>query len=223
MFNSDEDSSIINGLIPLPQENEALDSLYYLFSNYQETIIDEDAKETILIKPNDKPLEQLYEEITATNSSEILGSRIDNLKEIFEQFSILKTQFITYDFINKPLNECSLSDISLITECYKESNFFANNKNIPELLALINRAVYLIDGYYPRDIQMISLINFLSSSEHGLLLQIRTGEGKSLTSAMLAVSQVLIGHSHVDIITSSPILAQREAESKKSFFRYFWY
>ena len=54
----------------------------------------------------------------------------------------------------------------------------------------------------------------------GTLSQISTGEGKSLIVAMLAVVQGL-GGKKVDIMTSSEILAKRDASEKESFYKLF--
>ena len=45
----------------------------------------------------------------------------------------------------------------------------------------------------------------------GRLLEILTGEGKSCVIAMVAATYALLGRT-VDIVTSSPVLSQRDAE-----------
>lgn len=50
-----------------------------------------------------------------------------------------------------------------------------------------------------------------------MLLQILTGEGKSITIACLAAMLAMRGHK-VDIITTNKILARRDAEEYKYFF-----
>ena len=50
-----------------------------------------------------------------------------------------------------------------------------------------------------------------------ILLQILTGEGKSITIACLAAMLVMRGHK-VDIVTTNKILAKRDAEEKQVFF-----
>ena len=82
---------------------------------------------------------------------------------------------------------------------------------ILELLAVIKQANIIASGKDPRDIQMLSILLLLSSQERGLLLQINTGEGKSIITAMLAAVKAMQGEP-VDVITSSSILAKRDAE-----------
>ncbi|CAF3715511.1 unnamed protein product [Rotaria sp. Silwood1] len=50
------------------------------------------------------------------------------------------------------------------------------------------------------------------------LAQIKTGEGKSVIIAMFAAIKALNGHK-VDIVTTSPLLAKRDAENKQPFYR----
>jgi preprotein translocase subunit SecA len=50
----------------------------------------------------------------------------------------------------------------------------------------------------------------------GRLLQVATGEGKSSIISIFAAVMVLKGNK-VDVVTSSPVLAQRDAEDKKGF------
>jgi len=56
-----------------------------------------------------------------------------------------------------------------------------------------------------------------AKQDKGRIAQIATGEGKSTIVAMLAAIKTLQGEK-VDIITSSEVLAARDAEEKKSFF-----
>ena len=51
----------------------------------------------------------------------------------------------------------------------------------------------------------------LHTQNTGRLLQVSTGEGKSMTVAMLTVVKALRGEV-VDVVTSSSVLAKRDAE-----------
>lgn len=72
----------------------------------------------------------------------------------------------------------------------------------------------VIEGYEPRTTQLVALIVLLVSKTkrlNGCLLEISTGEGKTCIIAMLAAIFALQGK-HVDIMTSSPVLAIRDSE-----------
>ncbi|CAF4424704.1 unnamed protein product, partial [Rotaria sp. Silwood2] len=112
----------------------------------------------------------------------------------------------------------------------KRSNqeyFHWDREYVPEMMAVIVRAVELYHGYHPRNFQLIALGIFLEpyGREKGRLGNISTGEGKSLITAMLAAAQALIDK-NVDIVTSSQVLAIRNAsddpeEGYKEFFHLF--
>jgi hypothetical protein len=91
---------------------------------------------------------------------------------------------------------------------------------IEETIAVIKQANKLFCGHDLRIVQIISLLAFFMGKEGGRLLQISTGEGKSTTTAGLAIIKALQG-AKVDIVTSSPILARRDAGEKASLFAMF--
>ena len=101
---------------------------------------------------------------------------------------------------------------------------------IIEAFAVIRRGITLFyetekstTGVVPRDMQMIaSLLFFQNLSAHGtkLLQQISTGEGKTMILCMAAIYKVLLGEK-VDIVTSSSVLATRDAVDLKPLYDMF--
>ena len=117
----------------------------------------------------------------------------------------------------------SKSDIKQWTHAVKSSIQQRGASSVPqaEMIAVLKQAVYLEYGYYPRNTQIMTLLTALNHVENqGRLLQVNTGEGKSLIIAMLAVIHALQGKK-VDIVTSSVELSIPEAERKRSFFNLF--
>ena len=91
------------------------------------------------------------------------------------------------------------------------------NKNIfrGNIFAFFNLINKKITGFDIRPIQLISLL-FLTNNKQrlgGIFLQINTGEGKSLIIQFLAAYLALLGNK-IDIISSSSVLADRDAEDK---------
>ena len=102
-----------------------------------------------------------------------------------------------------------------LRKCAKDESF------LPEILALIWKASKLELELEPRDTQLFTLLLFLFQDENkGRLIEIPTGEGKSLTIAMLAIIRALQGEK-VDVVTSQAELARRDATTFKDLFQYF--
>ena len=78
--------------------------------------------------------------------------------------------------------------------------------------------------YYqtPRVIQIICLLYYLEGykGNYNLILEVLTGEGKTLTISFLALYLSIVGNK-VDILTSSPVLAERDAKERKRFYNRF--
>ncbi|CAF1327625.1 unnamed protein product [Didymodactylos carnosus] len=108
-------------------------------------------------------------------------------------------------------------EISNWTSTDIETNHKCNDEH--KKVAIIIQATHLYKQYRPRDIQILSLLLLIDKSENGRLAQIRTGEGKSIIVSILTVylSRPLL-NKHVDIITTSEILAQRDADEFAPFY-----
>ncbi len=79
-------------------------------------------------------------------------------------------------------------------------------------------------GVYPYNTQLITSLLLIMSDEHenqqsvrGVYAQVKTGEGKSLISALVAGYQAFLGRK-VDVITSNSYLAGRDTTSYGAFF-----
>jgi len=87
-----------------------------------------------------------------------------------------------------------------------------------ELIAVVKRAVELYHGYSPRNTQLLSLLVLLNTTPgQGRLVQINTGEGKSLTVAMFSAIKALL-NSKSDIVTTSTELSIPEVDKQRPFF-----
>ncbi|KAM9449930.1 protein translocase subunit SecA 1-like [Clarias gariepinus] len=112
---------------------------------------------------------------------------------------------------------CEVKDIVLSVSSLPSHTVSMNLKEKRERLFKICQAVEMAKGWKPRMTQMVSwCIMVLSGSRQ--LIQVGTGEGKSCIVAMVAGYHALIGES-VDIISSSPVLAERDAKEWHSFYK----
>lgn len=68
-----------------------------------------------------------------------------------------------------------------------------------------------------RPTQRMAVLCAIESEKH-VLEQVNTGEGKSFIIAAIATIRCKTGHGYVDIITSSPVLAQRDAAEMAAIY-----
>ena len=121
----------------------------------------------------------------------------------------------------KPISEWNKTDISAWVEEIKPSSFEENSEFLIEALAVIKRANFLAIGFELTDAQLLSCLVMLDSDkDHGRLLQVSTGEGKSAIVSVLAIINALKGKK-VDIITSNHVLAARDAIEKAKLYGMF--
>ena len=90
-----------------------------------------------------------------------------------------------------------------------------------ELISVMIKVNGKIFRYKPREIQIISVLFFLFKEKNsGLIEEIYTGEGKTIIISFLAVIKAFQGNK-IDILTSSTVLAKRDANEMKSFYNFF--
>ena len=89
-----------------------------------------------------------------------------------------------------------------------------------ELLANMREIYFRTTGLFPQTTQMLMLLLSLHSPDTNLLMSIKTGEGKSLITPMLAVLQWAQGGT-VDVCTANRTLLRRDYENScESFFTF---
>ena len=120
-----------------------------------------------------------------------------------------------------PINQWDRSHINKWATSIKKSPEVANDlRMLPEMISVIDRAISLHNKHTPRTVQLASIMIMELRRDQGSLLQISTGEGKSSTTAMMATLNALKSK-NVDIITSSSVLAKRDAGEWSSFYDIF--
>ena len=109
----------------------------------------------------------------------------------------------------------------VVTECEDKDIQKALHNFMPEIYAVLIRASQIISGNMIRSVQLFSVISFIHSGgaeQPGLLLEIKTGEGKSTITKITAAVFALLGKK-VDIVTSSSVLAKRDHMEAENFFK----
>ena len=157
-------------------------------------------------------IEELFSKIWRLNPNNVNIS-INEVKNVFIQiqnkYKYYNNKLIdSKEYIRNRLNE-------ILKEKNSKYNFYIS------LIPLLIEACKIKFGFEPRDIQIISLLFFLlKNKDKGLIEQIFTGEGKTIIIAFLATIKALEGKK-VDILTSSCVLAERDAKEMKDFYKLF--
>ena len=167
---------------------------------------------------------------------------IDNALKIlkFEIPHINKNLEINNNLFNKEITQKLLMKVEKIKKYYDKMINFSSSKLFVEYIndieemskieiendeKLIASMIYANEEIYnqtPRVIQIICLLFYLEGyiKDYNLILEVLTGEGKTLTISFLALYLSLKGN-NVDILTSSPVLAERDAKDRKKFYNFF--
>ena len=83
----------------------------------------------------------------------------------------------------------------------------ADSEDIPQFLAIAREAGDRASGLRPFDVQLLGALRMLA----GDVIEMATGEGKTLAGAIAAVGYALAGR-HVHVVTINDYLARRDAE-----------
>ena len=152
-----------------------------------------------------------------------MSSVVEKLYKENESKNFSKTIEI-YDAIKKDYEQKhNTKDIKKISKTIKDMKNLKQytNEFYIQLISILILVCELKFGYKPREIQIISLLLFIfKNKEQGIIEQIYTGEGKSLIITLLATVKAFTGYK-VDILTSSPVLAERDALAMKDFYNTF--
>ena len=201
-------------LIPLMCDHVAFSSSetsqYSVIDPSQQLSSVADCRETVARLGQDLTLDELLSELVSLNpaATRFVLSLKDRYKAVQRAYLDGEPSLLG----GKPVSKWTDAEIIVGIETMQTKKAFA----IESIIAIIQRAVVLTYGYEARLPQILSTISILDSKDSGRLLQIATGEGKTLTTAMIAAAKALQGHK-VDVISSSPVLAVRDGKSIQSF------
>ena len=158
-----------------------------------------------------KDTKKLFEEITNRNPN---YPNINNIYQIYERIKAYYSE-----------NMKSITDMQLkqkISSIKQKIKIYPDDENIYiELISVMIKVNGKIFRYKPRETQIIAVLFFLFKQKNsGLIQEILTGEGKTIIISFLAVIKAFQGKK-VDILTSSTVLAERDANEMRNFYGYF--
>lgn len=207
---------------------EKLDALKLL----NKMIVENKFHQRETIKNADELLQELKDDNDTGSNDQLKDYILNTLPEQLRKVkhSLFKSQRST-NFREIPISQWERKHITLW------ASHVIDNRNeqldIVEAIAVVKRANFWHTGFHLTDTQivacLISLCEYasrLSESTRGKLLQVATGEGKSTIVCILTIVSALKELANgrrmeVDVITSSPVLAERDAIEKAKLFRMF--
>ena len=160
-----------------------------------------------------KDVQLLFDEIIRRN--DILSEvKLNFIKDIFSQID---------QYYNDKVSSMDIESLKKIINLLKKKiQKEPNNEEYSiKLISIMKKVNHIIFGYEPRDIQIIAILLFLYKEKtSGLIEEILTGEGKTIIISFLAILKSFQGKK-IDILTSSSVLAERDAKELKSFYNFF--
>ncbi|KAA0195743.1 hypothetical protein HAZT_HAZT003726 [Hyalella azteca] len=160
-----------------------------------------------------KNLNELLDELQDKNKSES-----ELVRKLMEQNYLNIEQFIFQEHSDK----LTWNEKQIVSWAEQVKLKFGKTFTDCEAIAVIYRANYLVNGHnltYPQILCSLIALKTVGSVR-GKLLEVATGEGKSTIISILAIIHSLRGE-NVDIITSSPILAERDAKQQAKLYEMF--
>lgn len=161
-------------------------------------------------EPNvDRNFETLKDIIMA-NSKSSKGAK-ELLTKISQQFQCKEMLEFT-----KAVTECKTSkDIKQVLP----DKIGLDEISTLKLLAAIDHTIFMLRGFYLRDTQKLSILMLLCNEKNNLL-RVSTGEGKTFIVVAVAIIKAL-RNELVDVVTSSSVLAKRDALINKDIYDTF--
>ena len=158
-----------------------------------------------------KDTNSLLEEIKSKNPD------IKNTKYVFDIYEKIKTYYATnMRSIKEEIMKREIKELKI--KILSNPNDVNNYIHLISIMIKVNGKIF---KYKPREIQIISILFFLfKDKDTGLIEEILTGEGKAIIISFLAILKAFQGKK-VDILTSSSVLAERDAKEMKPFYNYF--
>jgi hypothetical protein len=115
------------------------------------------------------------------------------------------------------IHELDDEQFPLVYQQIRQQGLTKHNRRL--IIAMGAEAIYRTTGYFPRDTQIISSL-MTAHSHEPIIHEMKTGEGKSISSALSALVLHAQGYA-VDVVTENQALAKHLQDKLRAFFEYF--
>jgi len=125
----------------------------------------------------------------------------------------------------KTIKNMSHAEMTLLLDHYKQvlaDDSISPKKRIKtqlETIAILREAMFRTTDKFPRPTQVLYLLASIQQKGKNLVCEIPTGQGKSVTAALMAAFATVEGKT-VDITTANPNLARQCFEETEEFYHY---
>ena len=123
-------------------------------------------------------------------------------------------------FYQQPFHEKYIKEINrsyLKIQIKEIKTLDVSDNSLSKVIGLIKAAIKLNFNLKVRDAQIIAILNLYKDTNGGLV-EVATGEGKSIIVAMFSALRVIQTKLPANILTSSPVLAKRDADEFRNFY-----
>ncbi len=181
-----------------------------------------------------RSLEEIERIIFQDENSTLSNAKLREIFSVVRKVKAITVPALTKENFAESMRMWKLDfDGNILAKAMNFLSFTNNNSDkvtrnkIVEALAMIDQVIYFHCGFRLRDTQKTAVIAaalmaFGDDSDEikNVLTQVATGEGKSLIVLSVAIITALLGQT-TDIITSSSVLAQRDAIENKNIYEAF--
>jgi hypothetical protein len=167
---------------------------------------------------------------SATDITEQTATKLEDIRSKEELLDIMKSSDVAqelskYDQLGGQLAEIdkhfAVFDNWSGAQIKSWAQSSGGSSSMTEIIATVDKANAIItNGHRLRETQKIAILLMEQDGDKAHLAQMKTGEGKSIVVAAIAIIKALQGKK-VDVMTSSPVLAVQGALEKEDLFQMF--
>ncbi|UJR21058.1 hypothetical protein I4U23_024158 [Adineta vaga] len=193
-------------------------------NEWEQQIEDYMEKKRSIKRDFDELIRLMKEDKNSLNKSIQDYLRSTDILSVLKSLVDKRDESIDSEISDQPVKLWTVDDIKKWSKKVRGNRLLSVEKDVQNAIVVVSQAIYLFKNFYPKDTQILALWLFLNpnlnTTNTGCLAQISTGEGKSIIVAALAAIKALGCH-RIDVITSSSVLAIRDAKEFEPFFFMF--
>ena len=159
---------------------------------------------------------------TVQNMLSSCKAKVTEIEKHRSSLSQVCTHSLNDSLQSRKISQYSENDVKYWIKTFSSPQFLTTKSDyMAEIVCIVDRAIQITRGFSLRTTQILAVVIFIETGKTGILEQISTGEGKCLIIATLAIYKALVENKNIDIITSSVVLAERDAKENRRLYEVF--